>query len=754
MNRVPRKYHLIAIKLLKTKPQRSDLIIVGAGLAGICAAIAASREGLTVSLLERKNHLGGRLGPETRTPFDFAHLFNFPFCRESGLLDEFLANLQNENPEGTPCGFSRSLLGWISAEKRINLHFSQSVAEAKLNSNGDRIESVLTLSEFSGERTLFRAPYFIDCSGSGILARLAGISGEYTEDRTESVADSSPGSKRAFKAAALINISEAVQPTPFSCPAGINIKWEDNLVAARLDWMESLSQSLTGFHHLEWNSSSVPHSPSAEEITWAAWDYLKNRSPLVKTVENLKVESISPINSYQNEFRGLGEYFLDYNDVLEGKSFLDSVALCRAPMSSDKSLFFSNHNKLVLPHPFEIPLRCLISKEVKNLFWAGEHASCSAPVARCLSHPPTSAQLGEAVGVSAALCLQKKRLPRTLCKPGHIQELRARLEQTNHRTGIEPPCFENDLVPDSKVSASSTLRKFHTDGENEQDILGPLTHSALLQIPIETDHLDKIRILLDISSPATIEVRLLEGSSYLQSIPGHCLEASEILPNQSGIQWVQFDPNCRINNPGWHFLEIKSSSTFRVCEQECPPVGILSMYPRKLLQIGGNNPYSVYTHHLVTDSASVRGPQLVISPEQNLYSPSEIATSPSTATNLPNLWISEPTDFKYPEFLEFKWQSPVEISTICLHFDSTPENLFIGYPKSYNPSPMPAVISSYRIYGTDPSGKTFKILENSKNHLPFVSHSFPTVSILSLEFEMIATQGAKRAQIYKVCAFA
>jgi len=276
----------------------------------------------------------------------------------------------------------------------------------------------------------------------------------------------------------------------------------------------------------------------------------------------------------------------------------------------------------------------------------------------------------------------------------------------------------------------------------------------LLQIPIETDHLDKIRILLDISSPATIEVRLLEGSSYLQSIPGHCLEASEILPNQSGIQWVQFDPNCRINNPGWHFLEIKSSSTFRVCEQECPPVGILSMYPRKLLQIGGNNPYSVYTHHFVTDSASVRGPQLVISPEQNLYSPSEIATSPSTATNLPNLWISEPTDFKYPEFLEFKWQSPVEISTICLHFDSTPENLFIGYPKSYNPSPMPSVISSYRIYGTDPSGKTFKILENSKNHLPFVSHSFPTVSILSLEFEMIATQGAKRAQIYKVCAFA
>jgi len=754
MNRVPRKYNLSAINLLKTKPERSDLIVVGAGLAGICAATAAAREGLVVSLLERKNHLGGRLGAESRMPFDLGHLFNFPFCRESGLLDELLANLARGNPEGTPCGLSRSLLDWISAEKRIHLHFSQSVAGATLNKAGDRIESVLTFSEFSGERTLFRSPYFVDCSGSGILARLAGISGEYSADRAELDAGNFSGSKKDCRAAALISIHQADQPTPFKCPNGVILKWEDNLVAARLDWMESLSRCLTGFHHLEWISSSVKAPPSAEEITWSAWDYLKNRSPLRKTVKNLVVESISPIYCYQNEFRGQGEYFLQYDDVMEGKTFPDSVALCRAPMSSDKSLFFSNHSKLVLPHPFEIPLRCLISSEVKNLFWAGEHASCSARLAGCLSHPPTSAQLGEAVGLTAALCAKKKRLPRTLCKSGHIEELRARLEQVNHRTGREPPSFENDLIPASTVSASSTLRRFHSVGENGQDIPGPLCHSVLLQIPIRSDFLENIRLLLDFPTPATIEVRLLEGSSYLQSIPGHCLEASEITASQTGAQWVQFEPNCKIRNPGWHFLEIKSPSAFRVYEQESPPVGILTMYPRKLLQIGGNNPYSAYTYHFGPGNAYARGPQLMILPEQNLYSPCEVATSPSTPGSLPNLWISEPTVFKYPEFLEFKWQTPVEISSICLHFDGTLEHLFSRYPKVFQSHPMPAIVSSYRIYGTSPSGRSFKILENTENHLPFVSHSFPSVNIKSLEFEIIATHGATRAQIYKVCAFA
>ena len=754
MNRVQRISHLRAFSILKTKPERSDLIVVGAGLAGICAAIAAARQGLVVSLLERKNFLGGRLGPETRIPFDFGHLFNFPFCRESGLLDELLANLARGNPEGTPCGLSRSLLDWISVEKRIHLHFSKTVAEATLNEAGDRIESVLTLSEFSGERTLFRSPYFVDCSGSGILARLARISGEYSADRAELDGGNFSGSKKDCKAAALISVHQADHPSPFKCPNGVRIKWEDNLVSARLNWMESLSKSLIGFHHLEWISSSVQFPPTAEEITWAAWDYLKNRSPLGKTVENLVVESISPIFCYHNEFRGQGEYFLQYDDVMEGKTFPDSVALCRAPMSNDKSLFFSSHNKLVLPHPFEIPLRCLISREVKNLFWAGEHASCSAQVAGCLSHPSTSAQLGEAVGVSAALCVKRKRLPRTLCKPGHIEELRARLEQVNHRTGKEHPSFDNDLIPASTVSASSTLRKFHSVDENGQGIPGPQTHSALLQVPIRSDFLEKVSVLLDFPSPATIEVRLLEGSSYLQSIPGRCLEASEITATQTGAQWVQFEPNCKIEHPGWHFLEIKSSSAFRVYEQESPPVGILTMYPRKLLQIGGNNPYSAYTCHFGPDSACARGPQLVILPKQNLYSPGEVANSPSTPGSLPNIWISEPTDFKYPEFLEFKWQSPVEISSICLYFDGTLENLFTGYPKISQSHPMPAIVSSYRIYGTSSSGKSFKILENTENLLPFVSHSFPPVSITSLEFEIIATHGARRAQIYKVSAFA
>ena len=38
---------------------RSDVVVVGGGPAGLAAAVAASREGAGVTLLERYPHLGG-----------------------------------------------------------------------------------------------------------------------------------------------------------------------------------------------------------------------------------------------------------------------------------------------------------------------------------------------------------------------------------------------------------------------------------------------------------------------------------------------------------------------------------------------------------------------------------------------------------------------------------------------------------------------------------------------------------------------
>ena len=43
-----------------------DYVVVGGGLAGVCAAIAAAREGLKVALIQNRPVLGGNASSEVR----------------------------------------------------------------------------------------------------------------------------------------------------------------------------------------------------------------------------------------------------------------------------------------------------------------------------------------------------------------------------------------------------------------------------------------------------------------------------------------------------------------------------------------------------------------------------------------------------------------------------------------------------------------------------------------------------------------
>ena len=99
---------------MKTISERADVIVVGAGLAGLCAAMTAARNGATVKLIETRNELGGRIGSGVRFPFDQAGGENFIYRRESGILDELFFRVLLENREGNYAGQNRALLNWVS----------------------------------------------------------------------------------------------------------------------------------------------------------------------------------------------------------------------------------------------------------------------------------------------------------------------------------------------------------------------------------------------------------------------------------------------------------------------------------------------------------------------------------------------------------------------------------------------------------------------------------------------------------------
>ncbi len=736
---------------MKTISERADVVVVGAGVAGLCAAMTAARNGATVKLIETRNFLGGRIGDGVRFPFDQPGGANFIYRRESGILDELFFRLLLENREGNYAGQNRALMNWVSEQDRLEVFLGSQVFEVFLDKGESRIESVLAISEELGCRILFRGQYFVDCTGNGALAQMAKAVGESGVDLTEYSEDGLPQPIEA-RFATSMRIGQSSEEVSFKCPPWVRLKWEDNHLSAKLDFLESLDRSLLGDHNVEWVNQMAPEvSPSSGEIVWAAWDFLKNRSPMVDRASRLVVEDFSAIPLRQDSFRAKGDFVLNPHDMETGRTYSDSVALGRSPLDLEGAMLCSMRGKVALPHPFEIPLRCLYSKSVKNLFFAGGHASCTSRASPSLRHPPTSAQLGEAVGVASVLCIRLKRLPRTLSKSGYVDELRSLLHRSNHAFSTVSPDDPDDLLREAKVTASSALQVFTPNGPGQP--LLPSPSRGLIQFPVASSKLEGVRLFLEVRENCLVQCGLFEASSHLTISPGLCLDRVEFELPKGRVGWVEIPFSVEIENPGWHFLEFSWGNSVVLHQQNDAPVGILLHRVVKSSSNGLKNPYSEFSPETSRVPGPSSAPMIETVPEQPVYSPENLTNGRTRPDCLPHLWISEPTDFRYPEFLEFHWEKPREISSIDLVFDSSSEFIIPPRPEKFSVACVTSVVSHYKIFFMDEVGHWKELLEVPDNALPFRTHEFPTISTKAIEIEIISTHGLDRAQVYEVRAY-
>ena len=733
---------------MKTVSERADVVIVGGGLAGLCAAVAAARSGAIVKLVESNHFLGGRIGSETRFPLDHEGGSSFVYQREAGLLDELLMNLLAENHEGTYAGQNRAIFNWVARQERLELFLGSQISEAVLSPKGDKIEALSSVSERKGCRIHFKARYFIDCTGIGAIAQLAKAPGERGTDLTEYAGDGVP----ELRLATCMRIADCGEEVTFQVPDWVRLRWEDNHLSARIDLLESLDERLLGDHNVEWISPVFQdRSPSSEEIVWSAWDFLKNRSPLAGRAASLMVEDFSTMALRQDNFRARGDFTLDPADMEKGRTYSDSVAVGRSPMDLGDALLSSVRGKVALPHPFEIPLRCLYSQKVKNLFLAGGHASCTSRASASLRHPPTSAQMGAAAGLSSALCIKKKRLPRTLAKSGYVDELRKLLYRTNHATGTEPYHDTENLLTDANVTASSTLDRFSLSEPGEG--LKTALSSGLIQFPVSTSEIQGVKVYLEAKSDSILRCGLYASPSLAATCPGPCLDRAEFSLEKGFEGWVDVPVAAQVGEPGWHFLEISSEGSVFLHEQENAPVGMLFHRAERGSQALLRNPYSEYAPVTSSLPGPSRAPCIEVLPRQSVYAPSNLVDAWSRPGRLPHLWISQPTDFRYPEFIEFHWDEPRRISCLDLVFDASPEFLFPSRPKRFEGRSISSLVRSYRFFHMDEVGHWQELLDVADNGLGFRSHEFPAVETRGLELEIRSTHGIDRAQVYQVRAY-
>lgn len=272
------------LRSLKTENLSTDLVVVGGGVAGTCASIAAAREGLKVVLVQDRPVLGGNGSSEVRLWWLGATchgLTNNRWAREPGIVNELMLDNLYHNPDGNPVLVDLVLLEAVKQEPNITLLLNTAVNACE-KSGPDTIRSVTAFNSQNSTRYNIEASLFCDASGDGILGFMAGaafrMGAETPEEFDEPLA---PGEDfgELLGDSIYFYTKDAGHPVAFEAPSFARKIQKDDIHMLRyfnlqqqgcqLWWIESGGRSDTVHEaeQIKWDLWA---------IVYGVWDYIKN----------------------------------------------------------------------------------------------------------------------------------------------------------------------------------------------------------------------------------------------------------------------------------------------------------------------------------------------------------------------------------------------------------------------------------------------------------------------------------------------
>ncbi len=404
----------------------ADLVVVGGGLSGVCAAIAGARYGLKVILVQDRPVLGGNASSEIRMGIMGAH---GDLNKETGILEELQLDNIYYNPLMRYTMWDDVLYSAVINEKNITLLLNTSICEAETSDK--RIESVIgwNMNEYCRYRIAGR--YFADCSGDGIL-RLSGAEfrigreapAEFNEDFIQQGNDN-----RTMGNSILMQLRKCDGHRPFIAPP-----WAYHFTEETIPKMRNLMPERNNFWWIEYGGhiDTVGDAGAIQfelkKIAYGVWEYMKNH-PDGRCAE-YELDWIGSLPGKRESCRFVGDILLNQHDIMGGGKFPDTV--CYGGWSLDDHHpdgFFRQGDQSTHhypPSPFGIPYRALYSRNIDNLFFAGRNISCTHIGMSSTRVMATCALMGQAVGTAAALTVKYDCIPRMIYQE-HIGELQEML---------------------------------------------------------------------------------------------------------------------------------------------------------------------------------------------------------------------------------------------------------------------------------------------------------------------------------------
>jgi hypothetical protein len=456
----------------------ADVVVIGGGLSGVCAAIAAARHGAKTILVQDRPVLGGNASSEVRVHVCGADCSGGrPHARESGLLEEFRLEEAVRNPQRSATMHDLVLWEFATREPNITLYLNTICHGVEINDSplpiagqrpareggwgGRAVAAALCSRESTEDRFRFGAKVFIDCTGDGRLGAEAGADFAYgREGKDEYGEPHAQGPDRKTMGSSLMWCArDTGVPVKFTPPPWAHVFVTDE------DLPHRGHLELAHGHWWVEYGGELDIVKDAEAIRdhllacmMGVWDHIKNRGE--HGAANWVLDWFGFVPGKRESRRLLGDIVLTENDLIMNAQFPDSV--CHGGWGIDTHPPGGIHSPeppCTFIHPTEvygIPLRALYSRNIANLFMAGRDASCTHMAMASTRVAATGAVMGQAVGTAAAMCAAKGCLPREVAS-GHIVELQQQLLKDDLFIPGVAAADPANLARGAKVIASSAL---------------------------------------------------------------------------------------------------------------------------------------------------------------------------------------------------------------------------------------------------------------------------------------------------------
>lgn len=406
----------------------ADVIVCGAGPAGVAAAITAARAGAKVRLFEWRGCLGG-----IWTAGLLGYFLDFD---KPGFAKELRDKLDERGARANSTSASRFcydpealklLLEELCVEAGVKFQYHTKVSAAFRE--GNRLTTIVTESK-SG-RQAWRSPVFIDTTGDGDLGFQAGCAFEI------GMAEDCPCQPMSLNALLVVKDAEALrefvrfgQPKPGELSDGDKKKHIREVLVSTGHYPSYANPTMW---HVRDNLifAMMNHEYGikpwdAAEVTAAT---VRARAEMNKMVaglrglggpwEGIQIVATAEQIGVRDGRRIQGRYTVLQDDLANGARHDDAVT--RVTFGIDVHALSAEHNKqhAIMPKeikmkPYDIPLRALIAKDVDGLMMAGRCISGDFIAHSSYRVTGNAVAMGEAAGVTAALAAASKRLPQDI----------------------------------------------------------------------------------------------------------------------------------------------------------------------------------------------------------------------------------------------------------------------------------------------------------------------------------------------------